>query len=110
MTRDEILEKSRKENIGQDERERQVSTEAGERSGLAALLLCILVSAINHFHDGPRSVGAAATVVTLGAYAAREVHLAKKLATRQHKVCAVLFSVFTAVEFLIYLWYVRRGY
>ena len=82
MTKDEILEKSRKENIGQDERERQISTEAGERSGLAALFLCILVSTINHFHDGPRSVGAAATVVTLGAYAAREVHLAKNLATR----------------------------
>lgn len=110
MTREEILEKSRKENSGQDERERQVSTEAGERSGLAALILCILVSSINFWHDGPRSVGAAATVVTLGTYAAREVHLAKTLGTRQHKVYAVLFCLFTAAEFMIYVWYIRRGY
>ena len=56
MTKEEILEKSRKENKGQDEREKQINTKARDTAGAICMLLGCALGMLNVIADGPKIV------------------------------------------------------
>ena len=66
MTKDEILEKSRNENKGFDEREQQTRIMAGNISQSFGVFLCLLTSMINRYFDGPRVVTIAVLMIYVG--------------------------------------------
>ena len=56
MTKEEILEMSRNENKGMDEREKVIETKIGHVSGAYSLLLGCLIAIINVISEGPAIV------------------------------------------------------
>ena len=59
MTREEVLEKSRKENTVADEREVYVLTNANSIGGFVSIIVAMLLMTINEIADGPPVVNAA---------------------------------------------------
>ena len=109
MTKEEILEKSRKDNASGDEREKEIHRDASSNSHIIGLLLCILVRIVNHFYDGPQSVDIAAALIWEGMYAVNSATLAKKLNSRFYKVCAVIFTLFTLFTFGVFVYTLKQG-
>lgn len=104
MTKEEILEKSRNENKGFDEREYQVQIQAGNMARGIGLVLCCLVVFLNIRFDGPRSVRCAAWGINFGMMAVQYWVSAIRLKKTGDWVMAVLISVFfllTGVDFII---------
>ena len=56
MTKEEILEKSRKENKGQDEREKQINTLSSDIAGRICLATAMLISMFIKNSGGPKIV------------------------------------------------------
>ena len=109
MTKEEILEKSRNDNASGDEREKEIHRDASSNSHIIGLFLCILVRIVNHFYDGPQSVGIAAELIWAGMYAVNSATLAKKLNSRFYKVCAVIFTLFTLFTFGVFVYTLKQG-
>ena len=104
MTKEEILEKSRRENKDFDEREYQVLIQAGNMARGIGLVLCCLVVFLNIRFDGPRSVRCAAWAINFGMMAVQYWVSAIRLKKTGDWVMAVLISVFfllTGVDFII---------
>ena len=53
MTREEILEKSRKENKDMDEREMSINIKSRSSAGAVCLLLGCMIAIVNLWADGP---------------------------------------------------------
>ncbi|MBE6950277.1 MAG: hypothetical protein E7451_02955 [Ruminococcaceae bacterium] len=53
MTREEILEKSRKENKDVDEREQAINIKSRSSAGAVCLLLGCMIAIVNLWADGP---------------------------------------------------------
>lgn len=90
MTREEILEKSRRENKGMDERERQSMFQGGYFSHSIGLVLCSIIHLLNSHYGGPKSVNDAVWFVLFGMYAAYFWTLAQK--TRKKYLWAVMIA------------------
>ena len=79
MTREEILEKSRKGNKGMDERELQITQKAKALSQAVSLTVCMLLSLICMITDGPMLISNTAWTITAVMYASDNLFLAFKL-------------------------------
>ena len=79
MTKEEILEKSRKENKGFDEREQQTRIMAGNISQSFGVFLCLLTSMINRYFDGPHIVTVAVLMLYVGMGASQYIVSAIRL-------------------------------
>ena len=56
MTKDEILEKSRKENTGMDEREQEIHTKASNLGGTVGVMVAMILAIVDGIADGPEVV------------------------------------------------------
>ena len=59
MTREEILEKSRKENTVADEREQYILNKANNLGGFVSIIVALCMMMINTIADGPEVVNVA---------------------------------------------------
>lgn len=103
MTREEILEKSRRQNKGMDEREQQVRIWAGKVSQSFGVILCLLVSTANMLFDGPRMVTIAVLMVYTGMGVSQYIASAFRLKKPLDCVMALFLSsvfVLAAVKYL----------
>ena len=93
MTREEILEKSRKENKGRDEREQVIETKIGHVSGAMSLVLGCVIAIINVIAEGPRVVEDALRVVCF-CYCAIEWGMrARLLNKKSYWILCILFGL-----------------
>lgn len=97
MTREEILEKSRKENNGFDEREQQTRIMAGNFSQSFGVFLCLLASMINNHFDGPRVVTIAVMMIYVGLGASQYIVSAIRL----KKLSDCLMALFLTTVFVL---------
>lgn len=100
MTREEILEKSRKAGKGvHDERELQLLQKAKVISQSASLLVCMLLSLACVILDGPMLISHTAWTIVSVMYAAENMFLTFKLKKSLYWVMTVIW----VLEFLAYL-------
>lgn len=99
MTREEILQKSRKENNNMDERELHTRLKAGNLSMSVGLLLCCLILILNLAYAGPKTVTFASWLIYWGSYSVfhwcQAIILRKKTAFMiaiLFTVCAILYA------------------
>ena len=97
MTKEEILEKSRNENKGFDEREQQTRTMAGNISQSFGVFLCLLTAMINRYFDGPRVVSTAVLMIYVGMGASQYIVSALRL----KKVSDWLMALFLTAVFVL---------
>ena len=97
MTKDEILEKSRKENKGFDEREQQARIMAGNISQSFGVFLCLLTAMINRYFDGPRVVTIAVLMIYVGMGASQYIVSALRL----KKVSDWVMALFLTAVFVL---------
>lgn len=102
MTREEILEKSRKENKSSDEREQQISNRARAISGAIGLTLCMLLNLINSYNHGPAAVGSAMWTVACGIYAPGYYISAAALKRKSDWILAVAFTCLGILHLIQY--------
>lgn len=103
MTKEEILEKSRKENKNTDEREQQVSSRAKAISGAIGLTICMILNLINAYNNGPAAVNSAMWTVACGIYAPGYFISARALKRKSDWVLAVGFTVLGILHLIQYL-------
>lgn len=106
MTREEILEKSREENKGMDERELQSMFQGGYLSHSIGLVLCSLVRLLNSHFDGPNSTNYAVWFVLFGMYAAYFWTLAQKSRKKSLwvvMIASVIISLISAERFITHI-------
>ena len=99
MTKDEILEKSRRENNGTDERELQIMQKAKAISQTFSLSVCAFLMLICIMTDGPMLIANAAWTIVSIMYATENLFLAIKLKKPIYWVFAV-FWVLASFAFL----------
>ena len=97
MTKDEILEKSRKESKGFDEREQQTKIMAGNFAQSFGVFLCLLTSGINRHFDGPLIVTTAVMMIYVGMGASQYI----VSATRLKKVSDWVMALFLTAVFVL---------
>ena len=97
MTKEEILEKSRNENKGFDEREQQARIMAGNISQSFGVFLCLLTSMINRYFDGPRVVTIAVLMIYVGMGASQYIVSALRL----KKVSDWVMALFLTAVFVL---------
>ena len=66
MDKNEILEKSRKENKGVDEVQRQLADKAAKRSATIGMLLAVVLAALDEFLLHTEHVGRTAWIIYFG--------------------------------------------
>ena len=109
MTKEEILEKSRKENKGTDEREKQAYDKAGVASRNAALMVCLLLMRLNARFDGADSITWAIFALSTGMGAARTFVMWRNLGKKIDLFYAIayvlmfLVCIYYFVTYLIYM-------
>ena len=91
MTREEILEKSRKAGKGYDERELLIMQKAKAVSQSVSLAFCLLLSLICVYTDGPMLISQTAWTVASVMYATDNLFLAIKLKKPMYWVLAAIF-------------------
>ena len=99
MTRDEILEKSRRSGKGYDERELLIVQKAKAISQSVSLAFCLLLSLICVYTDGPMLISHTAWTVASVMYATDNLFLAIKLKKPMYWVMSALY----ALAFFAYL-------
>ena len=99
MTRDEILEKSRKSGKGYDERELLIMQKAKAVSQAVSLTVCLLLSLFCMITDGPMLISNTAWTIVAVMYAVDNLFLAFKLKKPMYWVTSALF----ALAFFAYL-------
>ena len=102
MTKEEILEKSRKENRNSDEREKQIQTKAGTVSRNAALMVCALLMRLNTRFDGSWSFHFALFALATGMGAARSWFIWFRL----RKKIELFYAIGYTMMFLVSIYYV----
>ena len=103
MDRNEILEKSRRENKGADEWELKVQTESGSIAGAVGAVICMAITlfcAIVDRHDHPAALGAWAVMEAM--MATRSLYQFAKLRKKSALVWGCLLLVL-AIFFLMRL-------
>ena len=104
MTKEEILEKSRMENKGMDEREKEIHAKTGNVAGAASLVLGCLIAIINVIADGPEIVDEVLGAVYF-CYMAVEWGMRARLLNKKSDwflcVISALVSVFDTLSFII---------
>ena len=91
MTREEILEKSRKSGKGYDERELLIMQKAKAVSQAVSLTVCMLLSLICVYTDGPMLISQTAWTVASVMYATDNLFLAIKLKKPMYWVLGVIW-------------------
>ena len=99
MTKDEILEKSRRSGKGYDERELLIMQKAKAVSQAVSLTVCLLLSLFCLITDGPMLISHTAWTIVCVMYATDNIFLAIKLKKPVYWVMSALF----ALEFFAYL-------
>ena len=91
MTREEILEKSRKSGRGYDERELLIVQKGKAISQAVSLTVCMLLSLICVYTDGPMLISQTAWTVASVMYATDNLFLAIKLKKPMYWVLGVIW-------------------
>ena len=91
MTREEILEKSRRSGKGYDERELLIMQKAKAVSQSVSLAFCLLLSLICVYTDGPMLISQTAWTVASVMYATDNLFLAIKLKRPMYWLLAAIF-------------------
>ena len=91
MTREEILEKSRKAGKGYDERELLIVQKAKAISQSVSLAFCLLLSLFCLITDGPMLISHTAWTIVCIMYATDNLFLAIKLKKPMYWVLAAIF-------------------
>ena len=99
MTREEILEKSRRSGKGYDERELLIMQKAKAVSQAVSLTVCLLLSLFCLLTDGPMLISHTAWTIVCIMYATDNLFLAIKLKKPMYWVMSALF----ALAFFAYL-------
>lgn len=101
MNKDDILEKSRKENKDRDLYEESVYLTASSISSFVALFLTTVFFILNALVNGVFNWGLYAIVVSFGAanFTVRAVHTKRK----REIICAIIYSVVTLLLTVIYI-------
>lgn len=103
MTREEILEKSRKENVGKDERERHVNTRSSDIAGRISLAIAILISMFIENSGGPRIVHCIVWLI-VGIYKATfYAYKAYQLKKQSYWFFVAGYSIFSLVDVYLLL-------
>lgn len=110
MTREEILEKSRKENQPSDEREQQIKIKSGFAAKLAGMAICLIVCLIAKLLGCPQSVMFAVVTVVWGMFAAEHWYLAVCLKKRFDLVAAIVYTVTAVLCVLCFVDFVKMGF
>jgi hypothetical protein len=104
MTKEEILKKSRMENKGMDEREKEIHAKTGHTAGVVSLLLGCLIAIINVIAGGPEIVDEVLSAVYF-CYMAVEWGMRARLLNKKSDwfLCALsaLVSIFNTLSFII---------
>lgn len=100
MTREEILEKSRKESNGRDEREQQVRLKAGSIARAVGVLVNLLMVEITIIFDGSREIIYASWAVYWGMMAADYLVQAISLKKGERWAAAILSTL--ALAFFVW--------
>ena len=103
MTRDEILEKSRKENTVADEREQYILNKANNLGSFISIIVALFLMMINTIADGPEAVNVAIWSIYWVRFAiiyGYQAFLLKKKSYWFHTVFFSLTAVFTILVFL----------
>lgn len=103
MTKEEILEKSRKENKAMDERDKDVIIKAGNLSGAVSILLACLLMIFNELTNGPKLVTDAMWSVVFTGNAVQFGYQAYHLKKRTYWFLTVLMSAAGAVSIAAFL-------
>lgn len=104
MNRDEILDRSRNENMNVlDEREKAVQTKANSISQGVGMILCILIGAIGFGLTGMPCIMWAVTSIYWGMLAAERVAVAVKLRSKGHWFFAGPFVIGFVVIFIVFV-------
>lgn len=93
MTRDEILEKSRKMNIGMDEREQKVRAEGGDIAGRVMVCIGLFLNLFNQINDGPKVVHYTIWLMVAANYAITTGYEAYHLKKRSWWLWVAFFTV-----------------
>ena len=103
MTREEILEKSRKENTVADEREQYILNKANNLGGLISIIVALFLMMINTIADGPEAVNVAIWSIYWVRFAITYGYQAFLLKKKSYWFFTVFFSltaVFAILGFL----------
>ncbi len=104
MDKNTVLEKSKKENRGYDERELQITAKAWQFGGAVGIIICgLAMMLLGFFCDSPMKFGADNMMIYFGMLAAVSVFKAIKLKKLSDIFLAVAFSgffIFFAVTFV----------
>ena len=104
MDKNTILEKSKKENKGYDERELQITAKAWQLGGAVGIIICgLAMLLLGFFSDSPMKYGADNMMIYFGMLAAVCIFKSVKLRKLPDIVQAVAFSgffIFFAVTFV----------
>ena len=103
MTKDEILEKSRKENTVADEREQYILNKANNLGGFISIIVALFLMMINTIADGPEAVNVAIWSIYWVRFAIIYGYQAFLLKKKSYWFFTVFFSltaVFTILGFL----------
>ena len=109
MTREEILEKSRKENKGMDERELNAVMRGGSIAKGVGLLLCILVVFLTDTLGGDPSASLGAFAIYWGMYGTDRTYRWWKLRERSDLLLAIGSIAFCIAFVVAYLHVVLKG-
>lgn len=99
MTREEILEKSRRSGRGYDERELQIMQKGKAISQAVSLTVCMLLSLYCMITDGPMLISNTAWTITAVMYAADHLYLGIRL----KKPFYLILGVCWVLAFFAYL-------
>ena len=109
MTKEEILEKSRKENKGMDERELNAVMRGGSIAKGVGLLLCILIVFVSDTFGGDPSASLGAFAIYWGMYGTDRGYRWWKLRERSDLLLAVGSLAFFVAFAADYLHVVLKG-
>lgn len=91
MTREEILEKSRRSGRGYDERELQIMQKGKAISQAVSLTVCMLLSLYCMITDGPMLISNTAWTITAVMYATDNLYLGIRLKKPLYWVLGVIW-------------------
>lgn len=107
MDREEILAKSRKENEGIDEFEKEVLREGRSAGAAAAAVVAFLLFIVQICLDKGQNYGLYAVLVTM--FSAQFIVKAVKLKRRHEIVLAVFYTLFALVLAAAHIWQLAMG-
>ena len=109
MTREEILEKSRKENTVMDEREQAVTMKGSGIAKAMGLVMCMLVVLMGEILDADPSASLSAFAIYWGMYGTDRAYRWWKLRERGDLLFAIGAFAFTVSFLVAYLHVVLNG-